>query len=401
MAGGSGVNRDYTFSDGELLLFVNNLSTSMTRDLSEFGSYGVSSLKIDNLIDLSDVFQALPSDDLMRTDLSYEVEQKNAKMNIVLGTMRSISARAKAVFGENSSKYRSMSPGNISQLTDSELLLAAGQVHDAAAANQAALDAEGVTVLYLSDFQTAIQDYEDALTAVGNKKMIRDDSTEERILKGNELYGYVVKYCDYGKAIWDGLSQAKYNDYIIYTGGSTGIPGKIQNVAYNQLNNQITWDANPIVDTYQVEISDDEATWVLEYEGTDANAGIGKPPGTWYARVRGINDKGNGAWSDTLEYNVIILPPEMIEVIYQSGNHRVIVDWQATPYCDKYEVWNSEVALGQPAGTFTKLAEPTNHNYYHTTYTEGNRNYYYVVGVSISLSMSSEPSSQLWVDVPV
>ena len=98
MAGGSGVNRDYTFSDGDLLLFVNNLSTSMTRDLSEFGSYGVSSLKIDNLIDLSDVFQALPSDDLMRTDLSYEVEQKNAKMNIVLGTMRSISARAKAVF---------------------------------------------------------------------------------------------------------------------------------------------------------------------------------------------------------------------------------------------------------------------------------------------------------------
>jgi hypothetical protein len=220
MADKSILQRFYRISDGELALFGNTLATVMTRDLAELAEYSVTNLEIDDFKDLIDEFQALPVDEIFRNDLSYAVEQRDLKRNSILNIMRSLSVRGKAVFGDKSAKYRSLTPGNISKLTENNLLIAARQVHTSAVSCLSELAAEGVTAPYLATFSNLIDDFETAIDEVNSKKNLRDNASETKILKGNELYALVVKYCDYGKTIWNNVSPAKYNDYIIYSGTS-------------------------------------------------------------------------------------------------------------------------------------------------------------------------------------
>ncbi|MCX6153245.1 MAG: hypothetical protein NT007_03695 [Candidatus Kapabacteria bacterium] len=223
MANNSDIMRNYRIPDGELALFTNSLTIAMTRDLTELTDYGITSTKITALTTLCTAFQALPDDSIYRTDLSDAVEQRDTAKNAVLNIMRSISVRAKAVFGDNSAKYRSMSPGNISKFNDSELLVSARQVHGAALTNVTALTPEGITSTYLTAFNADITTFETSLITIAERRITRDDSSEARVVTGNELYALVAKYCDYGKTIWDGVSPSKYNDYVIYGGSSSGL----------------------------------------------------------------------------------------------------------------------------------------------------------------------------------
>ena len=217
MASDSVIQREYRLSDGELALFANAVAIAMRRDILQFNMYGVTVSQIDEMIAMSDNFQAFPNDEILRADLSYAVEQRDAVRNIVLITMRSISVRAKIVFGDNTAKFRSMNTGNISQMSDSNLLIAARQVHSAAESNISALASEGITVGYLTDFIDNVQLFENAIAEIANKRILRDESSEHKVKTGNQLYHLVTKYCNYGKNIFENSSPAKYNDYIIYS----------------------------------------------------------------------------------------------------------------------------------------------------------------------------------------
>jgi hypothetical protein len=402
MADNSGILRDYRFTDGDLALFANSLGISMTRDLAQLAQYGITILKINDLINLVNVFQAMPIDDTLRTDLSYAVEQRDILMNTVLNTMRSISLRAKAVFGENSAKYRAMSPGSISQMSDSELLISARQVYSSALTNAAALAPEGVTPAFLTTFNNNIQAYENAIDEVARKKISRDDSSEAKVIKGNEIYGLVVKYCDYGKLIWDGVSPAKYNDYVIYSGsGPSGLSGKIQGMAYTVPTNAITWTPDPVALTYEVEISPDGILWTLEYDQAEPEARIGRGPGTWHARCRGINDKGSGAWSDVLEYYIPLATPEIYDYSFNSANNRITVMWHPVSYANYCEVWSSMVNLGDPAGAFSVIAQPVTTPYANNSPTHDKTYYYYIIGKNVPKGIDSLPSATVRVDVPI
>jgi len=158
----------------------------------------------------------LPDDATLRYDWSYEIENKESVKNSILIILRSVSLRAKSVFGANSAKYRSMNPGNLSLMTDNNLLATARQVYDAVENNAGELAEVGITAGYISTFNSAIESFADAIDRVVEKKNVRDESREIRIQKGNELYSLINKYCDFGKLIWSNVSPAKYNDYVIY-----------------------------------------------------------------------------------------------------------------------------------------------------------------------------------------
>lgn len=302
--------RNYRISDGELALFANTLASVMTRDIAELGTYSITNLVIDAFQVTIDDFQALPNDELLRADLSYAVEQREICRNAVLNIMRSISFRAKAVFGENSAKYRAMSPGNISQMPDANLLPAAKQVHTAAAGSVAQLTQEGVTAVYLTDFDDAIEAYESAINEVNDRKVARDTGTEAKILKGNELYALVVKYCDYGKLAWDGVSPAKYNDYIIYSSSSPGSLTAPENLVYNASIPQISWDPVSNATSYEVVVKPTGPTedWTVAYSGIDNVLYHADPPGNWSVKIRARNANGFGDWSEVLDYVVSVVP---------------------------------------------------------------------------------------------
>ena len=301
MADNSGILRNYHLSDGDLAIFTNTIGIAMRRDLVQFESYSVTNIKIDDFINIVDSFQAMPDDDILRGDLSFAVEQKDLCRNTVLSTIRSIAVRAKSIYGENSAKYRSLAPNSITKMTDSELLVAARKVHSQAVNNLSELAAEGITSLYLTTFDAANQAFEDSLDEVGNRKFLRDHGNENKILKGNELYSLLAKYCDYGKTIWDGVSPAKYNDYVIYTPG----PGSITaptDLNYNSSTKTISWLNIENATSYQVQISSDSENFSEIYTGA-ANSFVYSTPITSkkYIQCRARNANGYGKWSEVVE----------------------------------------------------------------------------------------------------
>ena len=394
MADNSGIFRDYHLADSDLALFANSLVDIMTRDIVELGTYSITITKIQDLADLCDDFQAIPNDETLRANLGYAVELRESNRNAVLNTMRSIAVRAKAIYGDNSAKYRALSPGNISQLNDGLLLSAAKQVHDNAVTYAAELATEGINTLYLTSFNSAIDAYENAIDGVASKKTERDIGTESKILKGNELYALIVKYCDYGKAVWDGVSPARYNDYIIYVGTSPGSLEAPTGISFNIANMKISWDTLENATSYIASISTDGGVSYQEvYSGSDTFF-VYQPIyfGTVSVLIKGHNSGGHGPASDpyTFSYFDVLPAPEGLSINLVSSTTGLIrLNFEEVASATTYKIFRSVVALGAPAGEYTYITEQSGNEYVGNT-TVGMRNYFYVkAGNATQLSAAS------------
>ncbi len=90
MAEESIIQKKFNISFGELALFANTIVMAMNRDIAEMADYGVTAETISDFQDTIDDFQNLPDDEILRTDLSYAIEQRDIKKEAVLKTIRSI-----------------------------------------------------------------------------------------------------------------------------------------------------------------------------------------------------------------------------------------------------------------------------------------------------------------------
>jgi hypothetical protein len=107
------------------------------------------------------------------------------------------------------------------------------------------------------------------------------------------------------------------------------------------------------IDLYQLEYSTDGENFTLIYEDVDTSYGFGQAPGTYYARCRGVNKKGNGAWSDVLLFEKTLSTPVIFDYTYNPGTHELLLQWHSVIYAQSYDLYRSAVALGDPAGGFT------------------------------------------------
>lgn len=392
--------RKYTLSDGDLALFANTLVIAMTRDLVQFEDYGVTELKIQDLSDLIDEFQALPSDESFLADYSYAVEQRDELRFSIENVLRSISVRAKSVFGTNTAKYRSLKPGNISQMTDSEFLIEARNIHNAAVTNLVALTPEGITALYLTTLETNIENYETTINTVADKKIIRDDASENKVLKGNELYSLVVKYCDYGKTIWNNVSPAKYNDYIIYKTVSPGTLTAPANLQYDQITGMITWDSVENATSYKVEISYEGGEFEEVYADVSPETYYIPPssPSTFIIHAMARNSGGLGPVSPlTVEYDPPLQPPGYLSISVTSSTlHTIAMNWGEVDGATGYRLYHSAVPIGAPATDFVLVGEYAITSYSGTV-EAAFRHYYYIV--SVKGEETSAPSDVAYVDM--
>ena len=358
--------RDYRLTDNELITFTHSLSMAMTRDLTELANYGVTAAKITGLVKMADDFQIFPTDDILRAELSYAIEQRDAARKALTSIMRSVSVRAKAVFGENSAKYRALNPGNIAQMTDSDFGTVSRQQHQKAVEEKTALAAEGVTVEYLAEFATAIENYIALVDLAKKSKEDRDDKAEARIAMGNDLYALVLKYCDYGKTEFEYTSPAKYNDYIIY-GREAGPVKPPVMIGYRPGDFVISWGAVENATSYELEYSPDGSAWIVAYSGgDDAVQYIPAVEGWAYFRCRARNSNGYGEFSEVLKagYYQQIPPPSNVKAkIEEHTENGLLLTWDEVPSATIYKIYTSVVPIGSPSNSFVFLGKPKENNY--------------------------------------
>ncbi len=248
--------RMYNMLDAELCMFTSNLCDCLTRDLADLATFGMTALKITNLELLGDEFEQFPPDDVFLGMIMVETDNKNIIIEQIKETIRNLAMRVELKWGINSGQYKTLGVIGLNKFNEDVLLATARNVHTRMTTYLADLAEFGLTQEMLDDFDDLNESFEDARNSQLDKMQLRDIRTRERIIKGNEIYPFVVQYCDIGKRVYAATNPAKYNDYIIYHTTHPNLP-KPQNLlaTYDPLNPPnitLSWDAVPEATSYDI-----------------------------------------------------------------------------------------------------------------------------------------------------
>ena len=358
--------KKYNLTHYELIEFTHKLAFSVRRDILEFADYNVTEADVDNMITLCSQFEALPSDEAYRNEIGSLTEEKENLKNELFKYSRNITTRAKIVFGENSNKYKTLNCRNLTKLPELELADACKYQSAQAKINLTALQAEGLTQEYLTAYNAKIEVFEAKAFDMKNKTVAREDATELRIVTANNLYTMIVRFCDYGKLIFDGISPAKYNDYIIY-GREAGPVKPPTNLAYRPGDFVISWSPVENATSYELEYSPDGAAWTVAYSGSDdAVQYIPAVEGWAYFRCRARNSNGYGEFSEVFKagYYQQIPPPSNVKAkIEEHTENGLLLTWDEVPSATVYKIYTSVVPIGSPSNSFVFLGKPKENNY--------------------------------------
>lgn len=217
------VIRDFNLADSVLKQKADELIALIDRDIIEFTDRGYNAAKKAELMTVRNTVDNFPNDEQLEAIKINLTEQKDAARNTLEKTMRSIFNRAENVFGQGSAKYKEFGNAMISQQSDAEIVRVARIMSLTAEKYLTELSDEGLTSEKIATLIAQRNALDVAIDAQAQGISDRDVATESRVEALNKLYQLLTKYAGIGKDIFYEISEAKYNDYIIYDTPS-GLP---------------------------------------------------------------------------------------------------------------------------------------------------------------------------------
>ena len=329
--------RNYNMTDAELCMFTSNLCNTMTRDLTDLADFGITAPKIAALKALGDAFEILPSDEVLVAYVIAATETKSAKAELVKEAIRNMVTRCQIKWGADSWQEKSLGVKGMNSYTDDSLLMAGRRVHTQMTAFLPDLADTGLTQAMLDDMEDLNDEFEVAKNSQNTKVSERDSSTEERIIKGNEIYSLDAIYCEIGKRVYAKSDPAKYNDYIIYTAASPGSLTAPVNFAFDPIIYDLTWDAVENATSYEVQSSTDGTNFTEYWTGPGTDCTLEEIPSVLtYYRVRARNAGGYGAFSVVVQYNFAAPVQAPINLAYDTETSNF--SWVLVPAATRYEI---------------------------------------------------------------
>lgn len=394
------IPRNYNLSDAELCSFTSNLCITMQRDIVNLTPFGITVPIITSLKALGDAFEIFQPDDFYIGDVMIATQDKLAKMEVVKETIRNMAMRVALKWGENSGQYRRLGITGMNNFTEEKLLVQARSIHGNMTLWLTDLASTGLTQDLLDDFSDANDAFEAARNAQNTASNVRDNMTELRITKGNELYALVSAYCELGKRVFAVSSPARYNDYIIYSPAAGAItpPTGLQFVLSNMT---ISWNSVPNATSYTVEASQDNLVYQEIYSGSDTSfVYVPEFFGNTYIKCRARSASGYSDFSQAYNFAYYEqLPAPVISIALISGSGTMYqLSWAPILSATLYKIYKSEVAIGADAGEFTYVADSAGTIYTGNAVT-GKRNWFILK--SSNATQMSEWSNSVFLDVPI
>lgn len=221
--------RDYKFSDARLIEIALEKIAFAQRDATELATVGVTAAWVDDLEDIVEAFGNLPSDEVELGEQEEATTEKNTDADLLRDKLKELRSAAQRAFGEKHADYKQFGLKGLDDMNDAQLLKTGMVAHGVAVSHATPLATKGWDAADNTELKSLTDDLAAGLKNQSIEIGSRDNATENRILKGNELYGLLEnELCEAGKSYWRTLSEAKYNDYIIYntpSGGSSGSGG--------------------------------------------------------------------------------------------------------------------------------------------------------------------------------
>jgi uncharacterized surface anchored protein len=209
-------SRKYNCADPDLGQKGDLVAGFVLRDLARFAGFNYIEADRLRLIALTTEFKELPPDEHWEGLKADEVNKKNNLRQALGLAMNPVRDRIKLVFGEMSALYRSLRLADVTKASDHDYYFAVRNVLRLATTKKALLAPRGLTDAMLTALEAALKAFDDQIDVAKNAEAIREEETEKRIIKGNNLYAELVLVCEMGKSTWADESPAKYQDYVIY-----------------------------------------------------------------------------------------------------------------------------------------------------------------------------------------
>ena len=392
-------------SYAELSVICTSINTFMTRDITEFTTFGTDAADVTAFMTKITAFENLPSDIELAAVLINATAAKNTLAEELRVLLRGLSERARLAYGTTNGNYQLFHSKDLSKLSDAELLTFARTAHRSAVTYATELLAFGFTALMITALQTKIEDMQDAVDDQLTAIAARDIATNNRSAKALELYNMMISYCETGKVIWYGVNDAKYNDYVIF-GPSGNLLTLVPpyDFAYDNIAHKFTWSEISNATSYEIQYTDNHVDWLSLWTGSDTEYSYVPTVGhDSEFKCRARNSTGYGDFSDaiTILYVDPLPPPASISVTTDNLNPPdIYVDltWAAVVGATYYKVFESIVNIGQPEGTYSDIGDYTVSNL--RKLAPRNHRYYYKVK-ACNTSTSSNYSTTVDIDVPL
>jgi len=199
------------------------------------------------------------------------------------------------------------------------------------------------------------------LTALNDdqNEFIRQSSirSEQRVIAFNKFWAKMVKISDVSKVIYL-ESPAHVATYLLYPDTPIPLPPEAPaNLAYAEASNLFSWDSVLNATSYQLLYRElGNVGWINVYEGTDNFVVFSPAAGTWEFTVRARNAGGYGDYAPAIVVNVPepLSPPTNVSVTWNPmSSTRTSINFTEHGPTDTIDVWQSLVAVGDPAGTYS------------------------------------------------
>ncbi len=393
------LTRHFSMTYAELYETATRISESMVRDLSDLSQFGITQAKITALNSLISQYLEILNDEMYKSDYMNAVQLRQDKRNQLNIMLKRVAIAAEAVFRNDYAIIHSLVFDNMAKATDSEFAVNATKIHKNAVSHQVALAAESITPEYLESLETVITEYSTAVSNARVKLDVRETKTEERIKMANTLYANLVTYSKYGKLLYENVSPAKYNDYILTPTSAGGLKPPT-NLAYRPGDFVISWGTVQNATSYELEYSPDGAAWTVAYSGSDdAVQYIPTVEGWAYFRCRARNSNGYGEFSEVLKagYYQQIPPPSNVKAkIEEHTENGLLLTWDEVPSATIYRIYTSVVPIGSPSNSFVFLGKPKVNNY-SCEIERGKRHYFQLTAENSA--QWSQRSTAIYLDV--
>ncbi len=202
-------------SQGELVQKCQEMASFMKRDSEEFLTFQVNESDIDAFELITQEYAGMRDDIRYRTAVEEQIEIRNTTTAKLKKKMRHILHRIQTKYSPSSWEYRSFDGRKYYNSSPRKLLEKVGNMQVAATSQLAMLKKVSITNADLKELATLTSQLNQSLLDERSAVALRELNTLQRAVKAGDLFANLKHYSLVGKAIWEDVSQAKYNNYLI------------------------------------------------------------------------------------------------------------------------------------------------------------------------------------------
>ncbi len=208
--------KKYAMSNVELTNFTRTLIVHVTKDLSDFATFGVTEADIEALTSAMTAFQDYPTDEAFTNAAQRARVNRDEARKEVLEKIKHIALRFVLAYKNEVSPYNNLDMWELGRQTDEVILARAQKLGEVLPLYEEKLEYYGQSPAVTASYKSTVKEFEDAISSFIEATAGRSTGARNRIIAGNDLYDRVSRLTSIGKMLYQFKNKQQYQKYVVY-----------------------------------------------------------------------------------------------------------------------------------------------------------------------------------------